>query len=176
MHFDLEKEPLHSSFSKLQSDLNAIQDKGHVKLSIANSLWAQEEYHFLDSFFDLNKKYYGTGLKFVDFKRQTERARKTINVWVEKETQDKIKELIKRGMLSDLTTLVLCNAIYFKGDRQRQFNKERTEAAAATAVVMQRLSVSKPLTFRADHPFVFFIREIKTGSILFIGRISDPTK
>ena len=58
-------------------------------------------------------------------------------------------------------------------------NEEGTEAAAVT-VDMMRLSVSAsvsigmPLIFQADHPFVFLIRENKTGSILFIGRIVDP--
>ena len=54
-------------------------------------------------------------------------------------------------------------------------NEEGTEAAAATAVVMLR-GISRPLSFRADHPFMFLIRENKTGSILFIGSIVDPTK
>lgn len=126
LHFSLEQEPLHSSFSKLQSELNAIQDKGHVKVSIANSLWAQKNYRFLDTFFDLNKKYYGAGLNFVDFARETEATRKTINIWVEDKTQQKIKELIKQGMIDSLTTLVLCNAIYFKGDWLSQFDKTRT--------------------------------------------------
>jgi serpin B len=319
LHFSLEQEPLHSSFSKLQSDLNAIQNKGHIKLSIANSLWAQEGYHFLNTFLDLNKKNYGAGLNFVDFATKTEAARKTINIWVEDKTQQKIKELIKPGMIDSLTTLVLCNAIYFKGDWLSQFDKKRTmdadfhispdnvikvpmmsqkskfkfgdfgnfnaielpyegnglsmvvflpkkidglaelernltndnvknwidklsnsyeleilvslpkfkttceveladvliemgmphafagadfsgmtgkrdlfiskvihkafvdvneegtEAAAATAVVMRK-SICKTLLFRAEHPFVFLIRENKTGSILFIGRIIDPTK
>ena len=55
-------------------------------------------------------------------------------------------------------------------------NEEGTEAAAATAVVMKESAIGRPLTFRADHPFVFLIRESQTGSILFIGRIIDPTK
>ena len=56
LHFTLKQESLHSSFSRLQSYLNTIQNKGYIKLSIANSLWAQEGYHFLDSFLKLNKK------------------------------------------------------------------------------------------------------------------------
>lgn len=56
--------------------------------------------------------------------------------------------------------------------------EEGTEAAAATAVVM-RLATAKPISppvFRADHPFLFLIRENKTGSILFMGRVADPAR
>lgn len=51
-----------------------------------------------------------------------------------------------------------------------------TEAAAATAVVMQAKSEpARPPVFRADHPFLFLIQENRTGSILFLGRVTDPT-
>jgi serpin B len=58
-------------------------------------------------------------------------------------------------------------------------NEEGTEAAAATAVIM--LGTGKPqpspkATFHADHPFVFLIRENQSGSILFMGRVTNPTK
>jgi serpin B len=57
-------------------------------------------------------------------------------------------------------------------------NEEGTEAAAATAVVMRGMAVRREpsLTFRADHPFLFLIRENHSGSILFMGRLADPTK
>jgi serpin B len=74
----------------------------------------------------LTQTHYGAGLKEVDFARATEDARKTINAWVEKETQDKIKDLLKEGVLSTDTRLVLTNAIYFKGDWAWQFKKDRT--------------------------------------------------
>ena len=56
-------------------------------------------------------------------------------------------------------------------------NEEGTEAAAATAVVMKLSGMpAPPPTFRADHPFVFLIHENRTGNILFMGRVTDPTK
>lgn len=56
-------------------------------------------------------------------------------------------------------------------------NEEGTEAAAATAVVMTVTSARMPRpapVFNADHPFIYLIRDRKTGSILFMGRLSQP--
>jgi serpin B len=55
-------------------------------------------------------------------------------------------------------------------------NEQGTEAAAATAVVMMRMSVAvgPEATFRADHPFLFMIRDARSGSILFQGRVTNP--
>lgn len=58
-----------------------------------------------------------------------------------------------------------------------EVNEEGTEAAAATGVVMGITSVGPRIPiFRADHPFIFIIQEIETGNILFLGRVSDPSK
>jgi serpin B len=59
-------------------------------------------------------------------------------------------------------------------------NEEGTEAAAATAVTMRAMAVrapnpAPPPVFRADHPFVFLIRDRRSNSILFMGRMADPT-
>ena len=53
-------------------------------------------------------------------------------------------------------------------------NEAGTEAAAATAVVIGKKSEPRPGVFNADHPFVFLIREARTGSILFMGRVANP--
>jgi len=59
-----------------------------------------------------------------------------------------------------------------------EVNEEGTEAAAATAVVMRMLSAFKDparlVVFKADHPFLFLIRDNRSGSTLFLGRIVNP--
>ncbi len=55
-------------------------------------------------------------------------------------------------------------------------NEEGTEAAAATAVIMDRVTeVPTNKVFMADHPFIFLIMEQQTGTILFMGKVVDPT-
>jgi serpin B len=52
-----------------------------------------------------------------------------------------------------------------------------TEAAAATAVVMDRCAMpDQPVEVTLDRPFIFLIRDIQTGTILFVGRVLDPTQ
>jgi serpin B len=55
-------------------------------------------------------------------------------------------------------------------------NEEGTEAAAATAVLLTRAAVRLGPVFRADHPFVFLIRDTRSGSVLFLGRVVNPSK
>jgi serpin B len=50
-----------------------------------------------------------------------------------------------------------------------------TEAAAATAVVMELTAMpEEPVDVTVDRPFVFLIRDIETGALLFVGRVANP--
>ena len=57
-------------------------------------------------------------------------------------------------------------------------DEKGTEAAAATAVVMMRagsaMQAEPPKEFVADHPFLFLIRDVRSGLVLFLGRVIDP--
>lgn len=322
LHFPGKPGTLHNRFGPLLNKIReGNQSPGKVKIALANSLWPQKNYRFRDQYFDIVKRFYHSMIYPVDFVKQTEKARLTINRWVEKKTEGKIVELLKRGILDSLTRLVLVNAIYFKADWQTTFNprgtvnkpfyllngppvnmpmmtvkhkfnyleteshqvlempyadgrfsmvvclplektglkkleaqltaknigqwlnnlsrrevtvwfpklklnegfrlkktleemgmrdafrpkkanfsgmdpangiyisavvhqavievdEKGTEAAAATAVVMKRKGAGlRPgAVFRADHPFVFIIRDTRTGTILFIGRVLNPAK
>lgn len=319
LHFGPAGRRIHPAFGLLEKQLNEKGAEGVFELTVANALWGQKDYKFLDTFIDLVNTNYSAGLNEVDF-ADTENARNVINKWVAEKTREKIKDLIKPGVLTRLTRLVLTNAIYFKGKWQVEFdkkdtrdtpfhtsarntvtvpmmyleekfkyyrndslqilelgykgddlsmvvllpkevegvkkiekelsfenlekwleklreqelkvylprftftsefslanvlsamgmkdafflppadfsgmtgtkelyisavihkafvevNEEGTEAAAATAVVMMTTSMRSPLPiFRADHPFIFMIKDNQTGSILFMGKVVDPSK
>lgn len=59
-------------------------------------------------------------------------------------------------------------------------NEQGTEAAAATVVSMNVMAIpdlnkENPVLFKADHPFIFMIRDDRSGAILFMGRVMNPT-
>jgi len=313
----ISRERVVASSGSLQEGLAASRETRGYELHIANSLWGQEGYPFRESFLGLVEEYFGGGFNIADFKRNADAERVRINQWVERETREKIEDLIPPGGVDSITTLVLTNAVYFKGQWLSEFddkrtidatfhgtsgdaivpmmyqkhdfryfenedvqvlempyrgeeismmvvlprteslvnlsviesrltpemlsdwsgrlreqdlkvyfprfemtwgtedisehlaalgirdafgeeadfsgmtdlkdlfiasvfhkafvavNEEGTEAAAATAVVMKRLAIKDDTIFRADHPFLFVIRDDATGSILFMGRVAD---
>jgi serpin B len=125
MHFTLDQARLHPAFAAALAEVKA--DKKGAQLSVANALWGQKGYGFTNEFLSLTQANYQAGLHEVDFARATEEARKTINAWVEKQTQDKIKDLLQPGVLGSDSRLVLTNAIYFKGNWAEQFKKDATK-------------------------------------------------
>ncbi|MGD0091821.1 MAG: serpin family protein [Planctomycetota bacterium] len=53
-------------------------------------------------------------------------------------------------------------------------DEQGTVAAAGTVVALSKNGGRHPVYFWADHPFLFLIRDTKSGTVLFIGRLSDP--
>jgi len=126
LHFALPQEKLHPAFKALIAATKADRRKDGLELHVANALWGQKGFAFLEPFLRVTRENYGAGLRTVDFKTQTEAARLTINRWVEEQTREKIKDLLQRGVLNADTRLVLTNAIYFLGDWQSPFEKRAT--------------------------------------------------
>jgi len=70
------------------------------------------------------------------------------------------------------------NPIFIGAVFQKAFvevEEKGTKAAAATAVKLTR-AVDLLSVFRADHPFLFLIQDDGSGSVLFMGRVADPTR
>ncbi|MBN2561178.1 MAG: serpin family protein [Phycisphaerae bacterium] len=132
LRFSLGQEELHPAFRALDLELRTRgegargRDGQAFKLHIANAIWSQEGFRFLDSFLDVLKENYGAGLRLVDFREGYEGARMTINNWVTDETEGKIKDLFPRGTLTEKTRLVLTNAIYFNATWLLPFKERNT--------------------------------------------------
>jgi len=120
-------EQVAQAFGKIIKDLNARGAGDKYELRVANALWGQRDYKFLPEFTTLVEREYGGKLEQVDFVKAVEQARQTINAWVAKQTNGKIKDLISPGVLDAMTRLVLTNAIYFKGNWINQFEKDQTQ-------------------------------------------------
>ena len=321
LRFNTPQAQVHSSFGQLQRQLGEAGQQKGIEVNLANALWGQQGHAFLPSFVEVARREYQANVNQADFVKGAELARGRINEWVSQQTKEKIRDLLPPGSIGDLTRLVLANAVYFKGNWAKPFekgatsnqpfhlspqkqenvplmhhtddvryfenndfqavelpyeggdlsmvvmlprrndgcgdlekrlnpallssclsqmkkrkveiflprykveskfrlndtlaamgmrepfeasadfsgmdgrkqlyisavfhkawgeiNEEGTEAAAATGVIVNLTSIARPAAappvFRADHPFIFLIRSVRSGSILFLGRLVDPS-
>jgi serpin B len=128
LHFKLPQDRLHPAFNALDLLLTSRGGDGDdgFQLNIANALWGQKGYEFLSEFLDMLAENYGAGLRVLDFGRDPEKARQIINDWVYEKTEEKIEDLIPKGIIDPATRLVLTNAIYFNADWRYPFEKSDT--------------------------------------------------
>ncbi|MGB9675429.1 MAG: serpin family protein [Candidatus Nanoarchaeia archaeon] len=123
-HFP-ENDILRPNFAAIYNNIN----KGYrdYELRTGNALWVQQDYSLLKDYMSRVEKYYGGKAANVDFVKETEKSRQTINSFIEEQTNNKIKELIPPDILNPSTILVLTNAIYFKGTWVWEFDPKDTQ-------------------------------------------------
>uniref|UniRef100_A0A8C5MPR1 Leukocyte elastase inhibitor n=1 Tax=Leptobrachium leishanense TaxID=445787 RepID=A0A8C5MPR1_9ANUR len=115
---------IHKEFKELLSTLNTC--KTHYDLNLANGLFGQKGFEYEEDYVSDTKKFYNAKLEEVDFKKDTEKARQTINVWVDNQTNGKIKDLFAKDSISTATVLALACAIHFQGKWKFPFKTEDT--------------------------------------------------
>lgn len=116
----------HQTIGMLQRDiLSSASDD--IAITVANKAWMQNNYGILRTYRKNLKKSYKTSMYGVDFIKDPESSRKAINLAVEADTKRHIKNLLPQGSISELTRLVLTNAIYFKGKWKEPFEPEKTK-------------------------------------------------
>ncbi|MFO7743244.1 MAG: serpin family protein [Anaerolineae bacterium] len=136
LRFKLPQEDLHPAFNALDQELAQRgegaegKDQEGFRLNIANAIWGQEDYEFLSTFLDVLAENYGAGLRVLDFATAPEESRVAINDWVSEQTEGKIEDLLRQGVITRLTRLVLTNAIYFNAAWADPFEEESTEEGA----------------------------------------------
>uniref|UniRef100_G3NAU6 Leukocyte elastase inhibitor n=1 Tax=Gasterosteus aculeatus TaxID=69293 RepID=G3NAU6_GASAC len=143
---------VHVSFAQLLSELNKAG--APYALSVANRLYGEKSYEFVEDYLGSTKKHYSAELEAVDFVSGSEAARLNINKWVHEQTQGKIKDLLAEGLLDEYTRLVLVNAIYFKGNWNKKFQESATQDVKfrinknqTTSVKMMHQKSKFPVTY-----------------------------
>ena len=126
MHFNKEIKKSDEEFKWLIDAIISLNNSD-VKISVANRLFGDKKFKFNLTYLDGVENNYNAPLEKVDFVKNLEASRININTWVEKQTNNKIKELIKQKVMDDSTKLVLVNAIYFYGDWAKQFDSTHTQ-------------------------------------------------
>ncbi|MCD4670421.1 MAG: serpin family protein [Actinomycetia bacterium] len=116
----MDLEELNQGFGDLMvSILNADSE---VEMSIANSIWQRMDFDAKEDFIDINKKYYNSGVRKLDF--SDPKAVDTINDWISDATKEKITEMLDET--PPTVVMYLINAIYFKGDWTYPFEEAAT--------------------------------------------------
>jgi serpin B len=133
LSFPLPQDRLNAAFNKLDlllmSEGTGAMTAAGEQLPIlrnANAIWGQVGLSILPSYLDTLAVNYGAGMYLVDFINATEDARGTINSWVESQSNNRIQNLIPEGGVTDLTRIVLTNAIWFKASWSSQFSEAST--------------------------------------------------
>lgn len=147
LHFQMPKDQLHDGMRSLQAFWITPEKKKGIRLNLANRLWGQETYEFLPAFLQVTRDKYGAELARLDF-AQSEQARRTINTWVEDQTEHEITDLLPVGVVSSDTKLVLTNAVYFKGNWSKPFEKDRTKDEDYHLTAADKIKV--PMMYRQD--------------------------
>lgn len=126
LHVSMSPEEVHRAFASLMAGAKVAAGPKRHEVHVANALWGQRGFPFRQGFLDLTRERYGTEARELDFAADPDHARKTINAWIEDQTQRKIINLLQPGTVTPTTVLVLTNAVYLKGNWKTPFSEKQT--------------------------------------------------
>nr|XP_015210146.1 PREDICTED: serpin B10-like [Lepisosteus oculatus] len=118
-HFSKAGDDLHVGFSKLISELNKAG--APYKLSMANRLYGEKSFNFVEQYIAETRKHYHAELESVDFITGAEAARQNINAWVEKQTQG--KTFRNQRTYCIITTVSWSGVLSLKLERELTYGK-----------------------------------------------------
>ena len=141
LRFGLEEPTLHAAFNATDLALSGRPDElvghdspeppdmpatGDLLLRVVNAAFGQSGLMFETDYLDTLAIHYGGAMYGADFASEPDRERRAINAWVERQTAERIKDLLPQGSIDRSTVLVLANAIYFKGSWLTPFDAAQT--------------------------------------------------
>jgi serpin B len=131
---------------------DASDEEQEVTLGIANTSFAQGDMNLEQAYLEALASRFGSGVQLVDFRSETEAARRLINAWVNEQTRQRIPELLQPGVLDEMTRLALVNAIYLKAAWQNPFEEELTSDGRfaltdGSRITVPMMSLLEPLPY-----------------------------
>jgi len=154
LHITLGDAELHPAWNALDLALasrgqNAQASDGQgFRLNVVNSTWGMIGYPFETPFLDTLALHYGAGMYLVDFRADPEGSRDTINTWVEDQTEGRIEDLIPPDVITEITRLVLVNAIYFNAAWLYPFEEQNTQDGPFHR--LDSVAVTVPLMYQQE--------------------------
>lgn len=129
-----------------------------LELNLADSIFVDRTVTLQAPFLDVLSREYDSGVRRLDFIHAFEPARMTINDWVEEQTKDKIQDLLPMGSISDMTRLVLVNALYFYGSWAQPFPHGATQdapfkALGGSSVQVPTMHIEKQFSYAKAEKF-----------------------
>lgn len=106
-------------------------------------------------------------MKTVDFAADPEAARELINLWVEAQTNEKIRDLIPEGVLNELTRLVITNAVYFKAAWLSPFDPANTKNGSFT--LLDGTQVEVPMMHQSSSMRAYVSQDVQAVELPYEG-------
>jgi len=127
LHCDeLRGDRVHAGIAALNS--SAVTRGDGVNVSIANRVFADNQFQVEDGFKNVTEQTYGAQARNLAIRADNEGSRQVINEQITADTNGKIKDLLPEGALTSDSVMVLTSAIHFKGDWKTAFDKNNTYA------------------------------------------------
>lgn len=171
----LSPDEINKSYKDLTEALLSVDKR--VLISIANSVWTEDEFTVKKAFIDILTKYYNAEAGSFDI--DDPNAHLKINQWIEEKTNNLITNMLEK--LQDNDVMLLVNAIYFKGKWKYQFDGSNTtsmpfyksDGASVTVPMMKQTNKFKAYTGQD-----FILAEFPYGQGNFVMDVilPDPQK
>jgi serpin B len=127
-----------------------------VQLAVANRLFGERSFTFRPEYLEWTAAEFGAPLEPVDFRGAPEAVRARINAWVAEQTRDRIPVILPPASVDAGTSLVLVNAVYFKGRWALVFEERATTPRPFTLAAGERVEVP---TMEAKDDFGYATRD-----------------
>ncbi|ERP30853.1 serpin family protein [Chitinivibrio alkaliphilus] len=118
-----ESSQFHRAFS---DEMDLLRGADGATVYLANALWPAKKYVLRQDFMELLETRYGAEVERLDFGTEPEKSADQINKWVERHTEGMISQIVQADQFSDLTRLILTNAVYFNASWNTPFPADKT--------------------------------------------------